>query len=281
MKENSSTLDKFTSQKEEEGFTDYFSDIREVSSGTQKDIVRIDFNTAYQAVLAEQIVKKIRDDLQKVFKDPKEVSKLTLLDCGSKFSEVLSFSKYFKTVFTECRNGVEPNAVFKIPGLDISLLNSEAQKLESAIVAESISVVTSLHAVEHFGLGRYGDTIDYFGDQKGLKSFNKILKLGGTLVLSVPFSIHDSPRIEFNSQRVYNYKTVEKMLDKSGFKILDEWFILPLGSLRTSDNKNETPVLKNRAIIDSLDETETTRESVGVYLTVCEKIKNLDDLPGE
>jgi hypothetical protein len=274
MKENSS-IEQFNEQKETDEFVNYFDKIIEVSNDIQDGTIRIDFNTAYQAIIAEYIVRKIRDDVKNILGDKFDKKSFMLLDSGSKFSEVLSFSKYFQTVFTECRNGVEHGKIFEIPGLDMSVLNCEAQMLDKVINAKSINVVTSLHALEHFGLGRYGDTIDYFGDQKGLAMFNKILKQGGNLVLSVPFSIHDSPRIEFNNQRVYNYKTIDKMLESSGFQKLDQWFILPLGSLRTDDDENEAPIIKDNRYIDGVKESKTTRESTGVYLTVSKKIKDL------
>ena len=61
--------------------------------------------------------------------------------------------------------------------------------------------ISSLHAIEHFGLGRYGDPIDYFGHLKGIKNITKILKTGGTFYFSVPIG---PQRIEFNAHRVFS-----------------------------------------------------------------------------
>jgi hypothetical protein len=41
--------------------------------------------------------------------------------------------------------------------------------------------LSCLHALEHFGLGRYGDPIDPMGHLKGFNNFHKMLKSGGTL----------------------------------------------------------------------------------------------------
>ena len=46
--------------------------------------------------------------------------------------------------------------------------------------------LSSLHALEHFGLGRYGDAVTYDGYLLGMNNLHKILKKDGTLYLSVP-----------------------------------------------------------------------------------------------
>ncbi len=59
--------------------------------------------------------------------------------------------------------------------------------------------VSCLHALEHFGLGRYGDPIRYDGYLLGLNNLFKVLAHGGTLYLSLPIG---PERIEFNAHRV-------------------------------------------------------------------------------
>ena len=61
--------------------------------------------------------------------------------------------------------------------------------------------LSSLHAIEHFGLGRYGDPIDIFGHLKALDNIFKILQPGGKFYFSVPIG---KQRIEFNGHRVFN-----------------------------------------------------------------------------
>jgi SAM-dependent methyltransferase len=72
--------------------------------------------------------------------------------------------------------------------------------------------ISSLHAIEHFGLGRYGDKLDYNGHLKGLRNIHEMLKEGGKFYFSVPIG---TQRIEFNAHRVFSVKyLIELMQDK-------------------------------------------------------------------
>jgi SAM-dependent methyltransferase len=75
--------------------------------------------------------------------------------------------------------------------------------LKKELIGSSDSV-SCLHAVEHFGLGRYGDTINYKGHIGGLENLNKLLKPGGKLYISVP--IGKPQRIEFHAHRIFSIK---------------------------------------------------------------------------
>lgn len=61
--------------------------------------------------------------------------------------------------------------------------------------------LSCLHALEHFGLGRYGDPVICDGHIVGLNNIYSILKQGGKLYLSTPIG---PQRIEFNAHRVFS-----------------------------------------------------------------------------
>lgn len=61
--------------------------------------------------------------------------------------------------------------------------------------------LSCLHALEHFGLGRYGDPIDPHGYVAGLRNMARILRSGGTFYLSVPIG---QERVEFNAHRIFD-----------------------------------------------------------------------------
>lgn len=61
--------------------------------------------------------------------------------------------------------------------------------------------ISSLHAIEHFGLGRYGGSIDVNGHIKAIENIYKCLKPVGVFYFSVPIG---PQRIEFNAHRVFS-----------------------------------------------------------------------------
>jgi SAM-dependent methyltransferase len=69
--------------------------------------------------------------------------------------------------------------------------------------------VSCLHALEHFGLGRYGDPIDPAGHLKGFRNLHRILQTGGVCYLSVPMG---PQRTEFDSQRVFSLDYLLRMV---------------------------------------------------------------------
>ena len=72
--------------------------------------------------------------------------------------------------------------------------------------------LSCLHAIEHFGLGRYSDPIDLYGHVKGFESLSRIVKSGGMLYLSVPIG---PERIDFNACRVFNLQTIQGLAESS------------------------------------------------------------------
>jgi len=64
----------------------------------------------------------------------------------------------------------------------------------------SIDSLSSLHVIEHVGLGRYGDPLDPQGSINAAHEFQRVLKPGGRLYLSVPVG---RERVCFNAHRVF------------------------------------------------------------------------------
>jgi hypothetical protein len=71
--------------------------------------------------------------------------------------------------------------------------------------------LSCLHALEHFGLGRYGDPIDVNGHKKGLENLILMLNEGGIFYLSVPIG---KEQICFNAHRIFNPFTLINELDE-------------------------------------------------------------------
>ncbi len=87
--------------------------------------------------------------------------------------------------------------------------------------------LSSLHAIEHFGLGRYGDPVDLFGHIKGFNGLVDILKAGGTLYLSVPIG---PECVNFNACRVISVASILKLAENR-LVLVDFSYIDDAGSL--------------------------------------------------
>ncbi|MEP6917637.1 MAG: DUF268 domain-containing protein, partial [Acidobacteriota bacterium] len=86
----------------------------------------------------------------------------------------------------------------------LTFLQGDMCRLD-AIPTSSVPSLSCLHALEHVGLGRYGDPLDPDGWLKALRELSRILAPGGRLYLGVPVG-HE--RLHFNSQRVFAPLTI-------------------------------------------------------------------------
>lgn len=69
----------------------------------------------------------------------------------------------------------------------------------------SVESLSSLHAAEHFGLGRYGDQIDPAAYESFIAALVRVLAPGGRLYFSVPLG---EERVEFNAHRIFSPKRI-------------------------------------------------------------------------
>lgn len=94
-----------------------------------------------------------------------------------------------------------PNVIFRQADLMAPIPES---------LLECCDSLSCLHALEHFGLGRYGDPVNYDGYILGLNNLYRILKRGGKLYFSVPIG---PQRIEFNAHRVFSVSYLMELFD--------------------------------------------------------------------
>lgn len=80
-----------------------------------------------------------------------------------------------------------------------------------AALAGCTDSLSCLHTIEHFGLGRYGDPIDWDGHLKGLANLTTLLRPGGKFYFSTPIG---PGRIEFNAHRVFNLRHLLEILTR-------------------------------------------------------------------
>ena len=86
----------------------------------------------------------------------------------------------------------------------LTFLQDDAGALKQ-IPDASLRSLSSLHVAEHFGLGRYTDPIDPAACFQFMRSLQRVLAPGGTLLFSVPVG---RERVEFNAHRVFAPQTI-------------------------------------------------------------------------
>jgi SAM-dependent methyltransferase len=106
---------------------------------------------------------------------------------------------------------------YKIPNLRFVQTNCMDM---NNIPSNSISSLSSLHVVEHFGLGRYGDPVDPVAHIKAISEIQRVINPGGKIIFSVPVGVQ---RLEFNAQRIFNPKSIIELF--SGCN-LDEFSVV-------------------------------------------------------
>ena len=127
------------------------------------------------------------------------------LDIGSRIDGFVAHVAVFREV-----------EVLDIRPLTSSVQNISFRKADLMKLPENLlnycDSISSLHAIEHFGLGRYGDPIDYFGHLKAIENIYNMLKSGGVFYFSVPIG---EQRIEFNAHRVFSVQYLLDLFEKN------------------------------------------------------------------
>lgn len=103
-------------------------------------------------------------------------------------------------------------------------------------MVESCDSLSCLHAIEHFGLGRYGDTINFNGHLLGMENLYKLLKHGGTLYFSTPMG--EPQQIKFHAHRIFSLRYLLKQFNGK-YKIKRFSFVNDEGYLFENVNLSE------------------------------------------
>ncbi len=107
------------------------------------------------------------------------------------------------------------------PVAGLTFRQEDATSLTS-IPDDSVESLSSLHAVEHFGLGRYGDPLDPTACFTAMRAMARVLAPGGHLYFSVPIG---RERVEFNAHRILDPQRVRSTfadLDLVEFSAIDD-----------------------------------------------------------
>jgi len=124
---------------------------------------------------------------------------------------------------------------------NVNFVQADLQAPISENLINYCDSLSCLHVMEHFGLGRYGDPINYYGHILGLKNLQKCLKKGGKLFFSVPIG---RQRIEFNAHRVFSVTYLLKYF--KGIYQIDQFsFVNDQGNLHENVSLTDTNIRNN------------------------------------
>ena len=86
--------------------------------------------------------------------------------------------------------------------------------------------ISCLHAIEHFGLGRYGDPLDPNGHIKGFNNILRMLQPNGTLFISFPIgkinAVHFNAHRVFHPHDIFTWSDQNSKLDLVRFDYVDD-----------------------------------------------------------
>jgi hypothetical protein len=116
-----------------------------------------------------------------------------------------------------------------IPVAGLSFKRANCMNMD--IASGSIQSLSSFHAIEHFGLGRYGDPIDPLGYLKALREMQRVVAIGGRIYLGVPVG---RQRLEFNAHRVFDPVMIAALFE--GFRLIEFSVIDDADALHEGEN---------------------------------------------
>lgn len=131
----------------------------------------------------------------------RQVNPKKILDIGSYRHFILGLLAHFPVTSIDVRNR-------KLISKNEAVITCDAKKLN--LPDHSFDLVLSLCALEHFGLGRYGDEFDLSADQRAFAEMIRVLKPGGRLIFTTTVT-RAQPSIAFNAHRIYNHEMLKSI----------------------------------------------------------------------
>jgi hypothetical protein len=123
-----------------------------------------------------------------------------------------------------------PNISFK----QMDLMDS------AKVEANACDSLSCLHAIEHFGLGRYGDPINPNGHIDGFKNLLKMLAADGTLYISFPIGNVD--KVVFNAHRVFAPKSILGWQSEVAIEVVKFSYVDDAGNLHREVGMDAVPL---------------------------------------
>lgn len=159
----------------------------------------VDYHYIYHPAWAARILANINPDLH--------------IDISSKLEFSTILSAFIPVKFYDYRP-----APLSLQGLE----SGRADLMNLPFADNEVYSISCMHTVEHIGLGRYGDAIDFDGDLKAIKEIIRVTAPGGNIIFVTPVG---QPKIVFNAHRVYSYEQIIEYFSEcvlSEFSLVDD-----------------------------------------------------------
>jgi hypothetical protein len=180
------------------------------------EFTNFDTHYVYHPAWASRIIEQLKPELH--------------VDISSTLHFCTIISAFQKVKFYDYRPANIVLSNLETGSADITKLNFESNTIKS---------LSCMHTIEHIGLGRYGDEIDYNGDLKAINELKRVLAPSGNLLLVVPIG---KPVIMFNAHRIYSYRQIK---DYFSDLTLKEFSLIPDNALETGIIKDASEELCN------------------------------------
>jgi hypothetical protein len=118
------------------------------------------------------------------------------IDIGSRIDGFVAHIASFREISVMDVRTLDSSSLHNISFIQADLM------VDASVLNISSDSISCLHAIEHFGLGRYGDPIDPLGHIKGFKNILKMLSNDGILYISFPIGLMS--KVHFNAHRIFN-----------------------------------------------------------------------------
>jgi SAM-dependent methyltransferase len=141
----------------------------------------------YQCIFAAYHINRIRP--------------ATILDIGSYREFIVGMLSNYNVTTIDVRQ--------RTPVLqNETVVTCDAKKM--SLPDNKFDAIVTLCALEHFGLGRYGDEFDLDADKKAFKEMIRVLKPGGSLIFTTMMTA-GRPHLDFNAHRVYSHEMLKEL----------------------------------------------------------------------
>lgn len=202
--------------------------------------------------LKEEVVRYLTESDERIVETPLIIKSIPLdrkriLDIGCRYSNLsMHLASLGHDVYGIDINNYKrrhPNFHFR-----------KADILKSKYPNNFFDIVVSLSTIEHIGFGRYGDKKDIHGDVKAVNEAYRIIKHGGTFLITLPFG----KPIDTEWYRVYDMKRVRSLLIR--FKIVGKFVF------KEKDSYWTPTTIKDAEMFDS------SKKPVGVIIVKVSKV---------